>query len=399
MILGPRLGIKSLIFYVSILLLSIGGLYSWMSYSTRQYIGEALQSIEFDRAHQTSTSNQRNGLTDQQAKDLCGLYNWQVYEERQGRRNGNPNTTPPARKVYDIFLLNTELDWLEIRLNELNDHVDYFIIVEANTTFTDRPKPTLLTDPAIWAKFSRFHNKIIHHLVEGRGENERKAFDREKFQRDSGFTQVFPTLGQPDAKNPIAAKPAAGPQLGDVIIISDIDEIPRPATVTLLRTCRFPRRVNLRSRFYYYSFQWLHKGLDWAHPQATYYEGLEKTIKPDDLRIGRGGASIFHNWFGAKADLFNASWHCSSCFATVKEMQTKIVSFSHTEYNRPEFTSKEHIVEVVRTGKDLFDRPSQIYERVDANEDVPAYLKGEAEKKKFRYLLDRDGEDAGFVDI
>ncbi|EQL36598.1 hypothetical protein RJZ56_001620 [Blastomyces dermatitidis] len=397
MILGPRLGIKSLILYVSIFLLCIGGLYSWITTSTQQYVGEALQDMEADRARQKPNSNGQSGLTAQKAGELCGLYNWPVYKRGQQSRKGDQNTRPPARKVYDIFLLNTELDWLEIRLNELNDHVDYFIIVEANTTFTGRPKPTLLTDTNIWAKFSRFHDKIIHHLVEGDGENVRKAFDREKFQRDSGFTQVFPTLGQPSAKNPVAAKPAAAPQLDDVIIISDIDEIPRPATVTLLRTCSFPRRINLRSRFYYYSFQWLHKGPDWAHPQATYYEGYEETIKPDDLRMGRG-RSIVQNMFGPMADLFNASWHCSSCFATVKEMQTKIVSFSHTEYNRPEFTNKEHIVEVVRTGKDLFNRPSQVYERVEANRDVPAYLKGKAEKERFRYMLDRDGKDGGFVD-
>ncbi|PGH34787.1 beta-1,4-mannosyl-glycoprotein beta-1,4-N-acetylglucosaminyltransferase [[Emmonsia] crescens] len=372
MILGPRLGIKPLILYISLFLICSGGLYSWISSSTRQYIGEALQNIESDRVHQTLNSIHQNGLTDKKAQDLCGLYKWPVYQRQQQRRNGDHNSPPPVRKVYDIFLLNTELDWLEIRLNELNDHVDYFVIVEANTTFTNRPKPTLLTDPVIWAKFSRFHHKIIHHLVEGHGGNARKAFDREKFQRDSGFTQVFPTLGKPGAKHPNAAKPAAAPQLGDVIIVSDIDEIPRPATVTLLRTCSFPRRVNLRSRFYYYSFQWLHKGPDWAHPQATYYEGIEKTIKPDNLR---GGGSILRNLFGPKADLFNASWHCSSCFATVKEMQTKIVSFSHTEFNRPEFMNKEHIVEVVRTGKDLFDRRGQVYVRVQENQDVPAYLK------------------------
>ena len=33
------------------------------------------------------------------------------------------------RKVYDTFLFNNELDLLEIRLNVLNEHVDYFVIV------------------------------------------------------------------------------------------------------------------------------------------------------------------------------------------------------------------------------------------------------------------------------
>ena len=34
-------------------------------------------------------------------------------------------------KKYDIISFNNELDMLEIRLNILNEYVDYFIIVEA----------------------------------------------------------------------------------------------------------------------------------------------------------------------------------------------------------------------------------------------------------------------------
>jgi len=32
-------------------------------------------------------------------------------------------------KVYDCFVFYNELDLLEIRLNELNDVVDYFVLV------------------------------------------------------------------------------------------------------------------------------------------------------------------------------------------------------------------------------------------------------------------------------
>jgi len=38
------------------------------------------------------------------------------------------------RKIYDCFSFFNELDLLEIRLQELYDHVDYFVISEANKT-------------------------------------------------------------------------------------------------------------------------------------------------------------------------------------------------------------------------------------------------------------------------
>ncbi|NJM15850.1 MAG: hypothetical protein HC896_11225 [Bacteroidales bacterium] len=43
--------------------------------------------------------------------------------------------------VYDCFPFFNELDILEIRLNELNEAVDKFVLVEASRTFQGDPKP------------------------------------------------------------------------------------------------------------------------------------------------------------------------------------------------------------------------------------------------------------------
>jgi len=43
-------------------------------------------------------------------------------------------------KIFDCFLFFNELELLELRLMTLHDVVDYFVLVEANKTFTDKPK-------------------------------------------------------------------------------------------------------------------------------------------------------------------------------------------------------------------------------------------------------------------
>ena len=98
---------------------------------------------------------------------------------------------------------------------------------------------------------------------------------------------------------------AQAPNQGDVLLIGDIDEIPRIGTLTALRNCAFPPRVTLRTQMYYYSYQWLHRGDLWHHPQATYFDG-RKTIRPESLRTEK-----------ADAELYMAGWHCSSCFRYV----------------------------------------------------------------------------------
>ena len=235
-------------------------------------------------------------------------------------------TTGPARKVYDLILLSTELDWLEIRLHTLAPWVDYFVIVESPTTFTGRPKPLWLRDN--WDRFAPFHAKIIHRVVED-GSPSRYIWDHEDWLRNSLLREVFPGLqGTP-----------AEARDNDVLVVSDVDELVRPETMFVLRNCQFPVRLTLLSDFYYYSFQWKHRGPQWAHPEATIYRG-SRTLLPNTLRMGlleegREPLARLRKW-RESGTLANAGWHCSSCFATVAEMQTKMHSFSHQELDTPE---------------------------------------------------------------
>ena len=43
--------------------------------------------------------------------------------------------------IYDCFTFFNELDLLDLRLHELNDTIDYFVLVESRYTFTNQRKP------------------------------------------------------------------------------------------------------------------------------------------------------------------------------------------------------------------------------------------------------------------
>ena len=304
-------------------------------------------------------------LSVQDASTFCQRRRLDIYETRAERR-----------KVYDLFLINTELDWLEIRLNELNEEVDYFVILESDTTFQGNAKPLHFQEN--YSKFEPFHSKIIHCIVDFTGSSlpVGDTWERERFTRNALFTQALTSLSGEQA-----------PALGDVLVIGDIDEIPRLTTLTTLRNCAFPPRVTLRSHFYYYSFQWLHRGEQWAHPQATYFNGFKHTIKPEDLRTGK-----------PQMELYNAAWHCSSCMQTMQHMVNKIESFSHKGYNQPYFLDPQRLLQKVRKGEDLFERDTEVFDRLDDNMDVPKYLLQEGNSQKFAYMLDRDPPDANFQD-
>ncbi|KAL4724846.1 hypothetical protein ACLX1H_008293 [Fusarium chlamydosporum] len=309
------------------------------------------------------------------AHSLCTAHGYSVFQPRTVSHNGR-------RKIYDLFMVNTELDFLEIRLKTLYDYVDYFVIVEAPLTFQGGPKDLVIRDN--WKHFEPYHDKMIYHQLEyPKNFNPLRHWDREDLQRNAMFEQVFPKLTGEQI-----------PTQGDVIVVADVDEIPRPATMLVLRTCNFPRRLTLSSKFYYYSFQFLHDGPEWPFPQVTYYQGIHKTILPGNLRTGDAGIPLLRDF--EKGVLANAGWHCSSCFATIDQFLNKMASFSHAWMNRESFRDRDRIANAVRQGVDLWGRKQDTFTRIEYNVDIPECLL--KDRERFQYLLNRDGETAGFTD-
>ena len=298
----------------------------------------------------------------EEAKHYCQTRRWEPFPNRDRKR-----------KVYDLFMINTEIEWMEVRLGELASEVDYFVVLESETDFKDRPKPLYVQEN--WHRFAKWHHQIIHHVLNTTGHPvlNNDAWGREHFSRDAMLLQVFPTLSGPSV-----------PQMEDVILVSDVDEIPRPAVIKGLRNCVFPQRLTLRTTYYRYSFQWILREEEWGHPQATFWKGND-TVKPEDLRMGKEDAQILH-----------AGWHCSSCLSSFKDLAKKIDSFSHNELNKPEFKDPKEVLRRVREGRDPYDREKKIYDRIDDNHDVPQYLL--KHPTKFAYLLDRDPASANFKD-
>jgi beta-1,4-mannosyl-glycoprotein beta-1,4-N-acetylglucosaminyltransferase len=342
--------------------------------------------------HDSQTA--RGFLSIPEAEAFCSHRRWPIYPARHRRR-----------KIYDLMMVNDELDMLELRLAQLYADVDYFVIVESATSFTNSPKP--LHVHANWRRFAAFHDKIIRHTVDyavASAPPLASPWDREAFSRNAMYDQVVPALRGPRAIAP-----------GDVLLVSDVDELPRPATLTALRNCAFPALLTLHTDLYYSSSQGRGRAASWPHPQATFYAGPVRTLRPQDVRflsVPPANSSVPDpdddldlSHLPARVDigdLFHAGWHCSYCFARLAELRNKLRTFSHSELNRAEFTSPRAILRRVRAGLDLFDRPDTLFDRVDRNLDVPDVVLraggGRAAELRYAYLLDRDPEGSNFAD-
>lgn len=120
------------------------------------------------------------------------------------------------RKVYDCFLFFNELDLLELRLRTIYDHVDKIVLAECELTSSGEPKPLYFQENR--ARYSAFSDKLIHVITPKPGPDDFKAgmlgkMSSEKYQRKYLLT---------------GARNAADE---DIILLSDLDEIPKPEII------------------------------------------------------------------------------------------------------------------------------------------------------------------------
>ncbi len=139
--------------------------------------------------------------------------------------------------IYDCFSFFNELDLLEIRLNTLDKVVDRFVLSESNYTHTGTPKPLYFKENE--SRFKKFSDRIIHVISPNPADPTRAGSDVayswlcENAQRNATIRAIEPQLKD-----------------DDILIVSDLDEIPDPAAIG--NAIKMKKPVRLRQKFYYY---------------------------------------------------------------------------------------------------------------------------------------------------
>lgn len=261
--------------------------------------------------------------------------------------------------VYDCFIFFNELELLELRLHELAGVVDKFVIVEAQRTFTNKPKPLFFQENR--DRFHEFADRIIHVAVTD-SPDVSDPWAVEQFQRNCiarGLTQCRPD---------------------DWILISDLDEIPRATTVQRVsREYPYPRGwwtdLVVRPAIRFFSgWKFTQGRVRRNHPYIFKFQQSNHrhfincvTVNPPEAAVWHGTRMLYYRDF-ISAQLARHSgcrivkdggWHFTS-MGGVERIVQKIQSFSHQEYNQPGFVDAARIQAVINQGKALFDSREEL---------------------------------------
>jgi beta-1,4-mannosyl-glycoprotein beta-1,4-N-acetylglucosaminyltransferase len=243
--------------------------------------------------------------------------------------------------IYDAFLFFNEFELLELRLHELADIVDRFILVESPRTFTFHSKP--LHFHLNRNRFTSFLDRIIHVVVDD----------------FSGVATTDPWQVEYAHRQAIwcAIKRC---RMDDVILLSDVDEIPR---ATAIRSNLSELGIQLfEQTWYYYYFNCESWGNDARTRMGRYA----------DLLALDGNLQAFRQSAGRLIP--NGGWHFSH-LGGIGRIREKLDAFSHQEVNRPQFRAEQHMKRCLETGTDLYGRtPEGSFRYVPIDETFPRYL-------------------------
>lgn len=276
--------------------------------------------------------------------------------------------------VIDCIPFFNELDILKLRLHILDPLVDRFVIEEATHTFSGLPKDLCFEKNR--EMFEEFLPKITYLVVDNSPE-EISTHERDKFQKNA------------------LAKALTDASDEDVLILSDVDEIPNPVVLHELVKRFDPDKIyHLAQRnFYCYlnmeeisgnllSITGEFPGVErrmWLGTKVFAKKNIPESgiidlreISPEDPRSVRVADGGWH--FG----------YMGSCHETdvSRRVGTKVVAAAHQEYNTEDVLAE--VEDRLILGEDIFGR-NAVFQWAVVDESYPQYLL--EHKSEYDYLI------------
>ena len=244
--------------------------------------------------------------------------------------------------LIDAFIFFNEKELIELRVKYLNSIVDCFVVIEANINHQGKNKdwnfPKILEN-----NLKEFSSKIQYHQLN---------IDLEKIKNEESW--IIDDIKGDDAwrienfqRNYIktACKEFSNE---DIIIISDIDEIPSKQKLEFIKSCDFKKiaPVVFEQHLFHIDCNFLRLE-SWRGSIVTTMQ-ICNAYSPHRLRRSRNRISHFSD----------SGWSFSS-FGGPNKIKEKFESIAHKEFNNDKFKNVDHIMNCQQTGADLFHRKVQ----------------------------------------
>ena len=269
-------------------------------------------------------------------------------------------------KVIDAIMFSGELDMLELRLNELNDVVDHFVIVEAAQPHgaAGRREPSYRADSKRWSEvIGPFKDKVHYEIVE---------LSPEYTDRESGWRREN---CHQDALMAPALQLSTSPQ--DVLMVSAVDEIPRASAIE----AAIPEVIKRGAVFYLVQDMFYCNVNSCSIPWVMSHMGTIESYQKAGGTLAPRGHLDQTKPSGSYAVVEGAGWHFSSFF-DLPRLREKLRNFAHSSDRNVQAILKltdMQLAQAILTPRNIFTG-ELLEKRPSTDPRLPKYLLDHPEK-------------------
>ncbi len=291
-------------------------------------------------------------------------------------------------KIFDCFMYFDEDIVLDLRLNTLNEYVDFFVIVESSYNHKG-DRRNLKFD---LKKFSKFKDKIIYLVYDEEPTNIEKinkSDSEDEKSRKYIFNAAFRENGQRNFINQGLDKANEN----DLILISDVDEIPNLENVDL---------KNFKEKFlffnqdmFYYKFNLKLPNFNWVGTKSCKKKYLQspqwlRNIKDRKYPFYRLDIIFSDKKYTNIKFISNGGWHFTN-IKSAEQIRHKLQSYLHHREFDVNPISVNQVDEIIKNKKAIYDlkldKKSQKFGDGDKLEvcdidNLPNYLKNNLDSFK-----------------
>jgi len=241
---------------------------------------------------------------------------------------------------------------LDLRLNALNQHVDYFVIVESSFNHKG-DKRRLRFDIT---KFKKFENKIIYLVFD----NEPKKIEK-IFQIDSEDLKsqkfISNAVQRENGQRNFILKGLNNALDNDLILISDVDEIPNLENINFNKIKA--KIFIFKQHMFYYKFNLKLPNLIWSGTKACKKKYLKSPQWLRNIKDKKYSYYRLDAFFSEKKHINiklidDGGWHFTN-IKTAKEIENKLKSYlHHREFDINPMTTDE-IEKIIRDKKAIYN--------------------------------------------
>ena len=255
-------------------------------------------------------------------------------------------------KIFDCFMYFDEDLILDLRLNILDKYVDNFVIVES--IYNHKGEKIKLNFNI--KNFKKFKKKIIY-LVHNQIPKEIKTIKKNESDHEKNSKYIMNAIYRENSQRNFIFKGLSKANDNDIILISDVDEIPNLEKVDFKKLKN--KLIFFNQEMFYYKFNLKLPNLKWIGTKSCKKKYLKnpqwlRNVKDKKYPFYRLDTLFSDKKFSNIKIIKNGGWHFTN-IKTAQQIRHKLKSYLHHREFEVKPITKNQIEKLIKNRIAIYD--------------------------------------------